>query len=252
MFSISSKAMASAFAGLWLAGCATPYQESGFMGGVSAQRVTNDTFMVSAHGNGYTDQATIAQYTLRKAAETTLSAGYEWFIVVNSENDSRSGAVIIPGRSTSTTSGNATIIGNSAAFNATTNTYISPSQAIPYIKPGVVATFRMGRGPPQPGAMLASEVAYNLTPKSVRQADLDSWVGVPLASLQSHPLFSALNLQRYPAADGAEIFDYVNGTPTASCHNRFTVKAGVVQRYEPRAQGQTKCFTDDSARPQIR
>jgi len=247
-----SRTFVLALAAVALASCATPYQESGLRGGVSAQLITHDTFMVSAHGNGYTSQATVAQYTLRKAAETTLASGFDWFVLLNSANDSRTGAIVLPGSSTSYTSGTVNAFGNTATLNATTDTYSSPAQVIPYLKPGVVATFRMGRGPAPRGAMLASEVSQNLTPQNVRQADLDAWVGLPVAALDTHPIFGKMTLQRYPAPDGSEVRDYVNLASAGACHNRFTVKEGVVQRYEPRAEGQIRCFTDPSTRPQVR
>ena len=64
-----------------LAACATPYQEMGIAGGVSGSRITSDTFQVVAKGNAYTDTATIQRYILRRAAELTLAAGYDYFVV---------------------------------------------------------------------------------------------------------------------------------------------------------------------------
>jgi len=64
-----------------LSGCATPYQEMGFTGGVSGNRITKNTFQIVAQGNAYTDMATIQRYVLRRASELTLAAGYDYFVI---------------------------------------------------------------------------------------------------------------------------------------------------------------------------
>lgn len=80
-------------AGLALASCATPYQEMGFLGGVQAVQITHDTFQITARGNGYTDPDTIQRFALRKAAETTLANGYDYFAVGGEADRSRSSMV---------------------------------------------------------------------------------------------------------------------------------------------------------------
>ncbi len=69
--------------------CSTPYQKMGLLGGVQATQITDDTFQITARGNGYTDPDTIQRYVLRKAAEQTLASGFDVF-VIGSETD-RSG-----------------------------------------------------------------------------------------------------------------------------------------------------------------
>lgn len=78
---------------LALAGCATPYQEMGALGGVEAHRIADDTLQVLARGNAYTDPATIQRYALRKAAEATIQAGYDYFAIVGDQDASRRGQV---------------------------------------------------------------------------------------------------------------------------------------------------------------
>lgn len=122
--------------GLGLAGCATPYQESGFLGGVSAMQVSSDTFVISGRGNGFTDSQTIQRYVMRKAAETTLSAGATYFVIVGAENQTRSGTYIS---------------GSADSFST-----------MPYVKPGQDVTIRILREPlpsPMPaGAYSARDV----------------------------------------------------------------------------------------------
>src|SRR5215467_11206208 len=83
---------------LALGGCATPYQEMGFTGGVAAQRMTADTYRIVARGNAYTGGTAIQDYTLLKAAETTKQAGASHFAIISAANASRAGAVVIPGQ----------------------------------------------------------------------------------------------------------------------------------------------------------
>ncbi len=78
-------------AALSLSGCATKYQEMGFTGGVQANRVTSDTAQISARGNGYTDPDTIQRYAMRKAAETTLDAGFDLFEIMTTSDRSSTG-----------------------------------------------------------------------------------------------------------------------------------------------------------------
>ena len=76
-----------------LASCVTPYQPMGLLGGVSATQISGDTFQITARGNGYTDPDAIQRYALRKAAETTLAAGFDYFAVGEEADRSRSGQV---------------------------------------------------------------------------------------------------------------------------------------------------------------
>jgi hypothetical protein len=72
-----------------LGACATPYQEMGFTGGVSATQLTGDTFQIVAKGNGYTGSSVIERYALRKAAEVTVANGYDLFLIASAVDRSR-------------------------------------------------------------------------------------------------------------------------------------------------------------------
>lgn len=78
------------FVGLVLAGCATRYQDMGPTGGVNAAPITNDLYRISARGNLYTDNGTIQDYVLLKAAETTVAAGRTHFAIVGKQDGSPS------------------------------------------------------------------------------------------------------------------------------------------------------------------
>lgn len=133
-----------------LGGCATKYQEMGFTGGVAAQQVTADTWRIQSRGNAYTGAATVQDYVLLKAAETTQTAGGTHFQIVSAADASRASTFVTPGTSTTT------LVGNQA-FTTTSpgsvDTVIRPGQDV-YIKvlklPSTTAT--------APGLYSAAEI----------------------------------------------------------------------------------------------
>ena len=107
---------------------------------------------------------------------------------------------------------------------------------------------------------------------SVRQEDLDSWVGQPVELLDAHPFFMTVPLETRRAKDGVEIRNYRNGKTVTSCsgnsnfnlnsgyannyancyqndvvcNNIFYIKNGKVLRYAPTG----RCYTADFLQPQ--
>ena len=135
---------------LLLSGCATPYQEMGFSGGVSAAQMTDTTFRISGRGNGYTGSTVINDYVILKAAETTVQHGYTHFVVVSAADASSSDTIVTGGTARTT------FVGNTAM------TTYSPPMAHNIYKPGEDAFIRViriapGQHPP-PGAIAADEV----------------------------------------------------------------------------------------------
>ena len=105
------KQFASVAVCLAISACATPYGEMGLMGGVSAQRIDETTFEVSARGNGFTDQETISHFVLRKAAEETVADGYDLFMIVDSRDRSHFSTFTTAGQFNTTTTGQASFYG---------------------------------------------------------------------------------------------------------------------------------------------
>lgn len=68
-----------------LMSCATAYQPVGFTGGYSDQRLDDNTAQVSFRGNGFTAPETVHSYLLRRCAEITLQNGYNYFVLVDTE-----------------------------------------------------------------------------------------------------------------------------------------------------------------------
>jgi hypothetical protein len=66
-----------------LGGCTTKYQDMGFAGGVEAEPVMTDVFRIIARGNGHTSADRVKDFALVKAADTTLAAGGNYFVIIN-------------------------------------------------------------------------------------------------------------------------------------------------------------------------
>jgi hypothetical protein len=109
---------------------------------------------------------------------------------------------------------------------------------------------------------------------TVRQQDLNAWVGVPVEALDTHSIFITMPMYRTITADGVEIRNYVNAidvtrcfeTAGASlhgnyvsgsafttcssgqiaCNNIFYIRDDVVIEYAPTG----RCYTDKTAQPQ--
>ncbi len=89
-------ALAAALAALGAAACATPsvYGPATTAGGYgySEQPIESDRAIVRYAGNSATSAELARQYALRRSAEYTLERGYDWFHVVSSNLDARSGS----------------------------------------------------------------------------------------------------------------------------------------------------------------
>lgn len=99
----------------------------------------------------------------------------------------------------------------------------------------------------------------------IRQADLDSWQGMPVQALNTHPAFSSMPMTARTTAPDVEVRDYVSTQRGAYCrgttffggcadndelvcHNLFSIKDGRVVEYTQSGQ----CATNDSVRPEQR
>ena len=99
---------------------------------------------------------------------------------------------------------------------------------------------------------------------TVRQADLDNWKGMPVEALDTHPLFSTMQMTTRITSSGVEVRNYINalkgtycgGTAVSAncvdnnvtCNNLFYIRNGRVFEYAPTGQ----CMTNDSVRPEKR
>jgi len=107
--------------------CATPYQDSGFTGGVTSLQLSENSYRIVASGNGFTSAATLDGYALRKASELAIQSGYDSFYFLNENVEEKNSSITTGG--TSNTYGNVSSNGN---INTTTN--YSPPTTTPITK----------------------------------------------------------------------------------------------------------------------
>src|SRR5262245_20428212 len=111
--------MAPALVAVALLGCATRYQEMGFMGGVTAEQMSADVFRIKSRGNAYTGATTVQDYVLLKAAETAKSIGGTHFQIIDAADATRQQVVTPPG-----------VVNTSVYSNGAFTTYSPPSTSI--------------------------------------------------------------------------------------------------------------------------
>lgn len=143
-----------------LAACSTTYGKMGFTGGVAAAPIANDTYRISASGNGYTDATTIQDFALLKAAETTLDAGKTHFTIVG-DRDSTD----VSSQSTG------------GSFNNWGGGFITYNPGVNYniVKPGQDLMIRVwtpkAKDALPPNTFRAQEVFDNINPRVKRSKD---------------------------------------------------------------------------------
>lgn len=120
---------------------------------------------------------------------------------------------------------------------------------------------------------------------TVRQEDTDAWIGQPVSVLQKQPVFLTMMLVRTHAADGTEVWNYVNARNVSACsgflggygegalgyggwtnwnaysgftscmqnvqacNHIFYIREGVVERLTMVGSGGAHCYSDERLRP---
>ncbi len=77
-----------------LASCATPYQSNGFRGGYVDEKLPNNEYIISFHGNSLVSLGTVYKYWMRRASEVTVENGFSHFKVVSNQAGSESSYII--------------------------------------------------------------------------------------------------------------------------------------------------------------
>jgi hypothetical protein len=132
---------------LFLAACASQYQDQGFSGGFSDNQISNDTFDVVFNGNGYTSRQRASDLNLLRSAELTLESGFSHFIILD-----RSASV---DRSTSVTTSNTMVTGGYGSMNAT-----SFGTTIPISKPSSQNRIRCFKEKPEGVFSYDAQIVY--------------------------------------------------------------------------------------------
>lgn len=132
------------------------------MGGVSAEPVMTDVYRIVARGNGYTSADRVQDFVLLKAAETTLAAGGNYFVIVNETDRTKVAVGQTPGMAQTN------VIGNTAV------TTYTPGTTYNVVKPGealIIRVLRIGQGQAPPaGAWPAQDIANNIGPRVKSQS----------------------------------------------------------------------------------
>lgn len=133
-----------------LGGCATSYQKQSFSGGYSETQLGENIFQVSFRGNGYTSRERASDFSLLRSAEITLEKGFRYFVIVESEKNTKVGTYTTPTQSYST--GSAYTSGNYIHGNATTTTYGGQTYMIS--KPSTTNTIICFKEKPSEGGLV--------------------------------------------------------------------------------------------------
>ena len=110
--------------------------------GYSDQQIDHNTFFVSYKGNASASRQTVETYLLRRCAEVTLAAGYDYFVIVGTNSSEQVVPFTLPGSSTSQSTGSAQVYGSSIYGSSTTTTSYTPPQAFAFSLPQVNTTIK--------------------------------------------------------------------------------------------------------------
>ena len=142
---------------LVMAGCATKYGEMGLTGGVAAEPIMPNVYRIKARGNGYTDRAKVQDFTLLKAAETTVENGGTHFLIGGASDASRTSAFTTPGT-----------VQLNRVGNTTFGTY-TPGDTDIIVKPGqdtIITIVKVPAGTTPPaGALEARPIIETIGPR---------------------------------------------------------------------------------------
>lgn len=118
-------------AAVFVSGCATPYQPTGFTGGFSETQLAPDIFRIYFRGNGFTSSERADDFAMLRAADLCLQHSFTCFAILNQSSSTSTSAVTTPGYAYTTGSVNG--YGNSATYSG--QTFYSPGQTIIVNKP---------------------------------------------------------------------------------------------------------------------
>lgn len=78
---------------IFICGCATPYQKLGKRGGYSDEKINEHVYRVTFQGNTRTKDELVYKYFLKRSAELTLEKGFNYFIIIDTEDKSKTATV---------------------------------------------------------------------------------------------------------------------------------------------------------------
>ena len=170
-------------AALLTSACATTYGELGGFwdeGGVTAQRLTQDTYRIVSRGNGATEHGTIHDYAMLRAAETVREACMTHFIVEQGEDRTEAEESVTPATETRMTE---KVKQKDGTFKEVEQVTYTPASTSLVVRPGADLyirglAVRPGETPP-PGAVSAEEVLAFVGPRVQRRRNAQPFVPPP-------------------------------------------------------------------------
>lgn len=123
----------------------TTYKKMGFTGGFDETRLGENIWRVNARGNAYASEDLIANMVMMRSADLAFQNGFSHFAFASGSTSSKTGVIYDPG--TTYTTGNENTFGNSATYNATTQSI--GSSFTYYSKPSAQNTVVMFREKPK-------------------------------------------------------------------------------------------------------
>lgn len=179
--------------------CATTYQRSGFAGGYESYQVSDNIYMVTFSGNGYTSNQQAWLFFLTRAAEIAREAGYSGFYVIESQDLTLTSQYTTQGYARSNTTGNVSgnyyQSGNTSrlygTITSTTSTTYTPPQTYNISKPSYMGQIMLVNeridGAPEPfNASMVYSTGISLN-ESIKQSNMIKgilfWGGVGVLTI---------------------------------------------------------------------
>lgn len=127
---------------LLLSSCATPYQKLGKRGGYFEEKINDHVYRVSFQGNTRTKDELVHRYFLRRCAELTLEKGYQYFIVMSTEDKSRAALVVQEGTPSTKTPVTTVAYSSDRGFIP-----VEHKNIVKHLVEGEIALFKKGEEP---------------------------------------------------------------------------------------------------------
>ncbi|MED5511012.1 MAG: hypothetical protein VX841_12040 [Pseudomonadota bacterium] len=119
---------------LVLVGCKTPYQRQSAMnpviGGYADYRTAENIFTVSFEGNKNTPSHFIENALLYRCAELSLENGFDYFLVIDSSEEIKTGTSVLPATVLAESSTTTNYVANSSSSYQSMNATVMPPQVI--------------------------------------------------------------------------------------------------------------------------
>lgn len=138
-----------------VAGCASPYQSDGLMGGYTETALAPDVVRISFRGNAYTSPEQTFDFALLRAAEYGLERDYGYFVILDEAESEKVVQWTSPG--TARTSGSGAIEGRfygprfAGDLSYSSTTTYTPPRTTTMVKPRTALTVRYLQDKPEGG-----------------------------------------------------------------------------------------------------